>query len=249
MSSRYDSKTTTFSPDGRLMQVEYAIEAINKAGSAIGILTKDGIILVTERQDVGSLLEQSKTSEKIYSLDQHIYCVVSGLTADANILIDYARRIGQYYKFQYGENVPVEQLVVTICDRKQEYTQFGGLRPFGAAFLFAGYDKNFKFQLYSSDPSGNYAGWKATAIGTNNLAANSFLKQEYSESMNLEQGLDLGVKAIVKTMDTSNPSASKIEVVTITHNMLGEIQGKTLKEQEVADLLQKNGFTVEKKTE
>lgn len=91
MSRRYDSKTTTFSPEGRLMQVEYAIEAINKTGSAIGILTKEGIVLATEKQDVSFLLEQNRTSEKIYCLDKHVYCVVSGLTADANYLIDQAR--------------------------------------------------------------------------------------------------------------------------------------------------------------
>jgi len=83
------------------------------------------------------------------------------------------------------------------------------MRPFGAAFLFAGYDKNYKFQLYSSDPSGNYAGWKATAIGSNNLAANSFLKQEYNEDLTLEQGLDLSLKALIKTMDTAAPSPKK----------------------------------------
>ena len=106
-----------------------------------------------------------KTSEKIYCLDRHVYCVVSGLTADANYLIDYARLTAQRHKYAYQENMPLEQLITRICDLKQSYTQHGGLRPFGAAFLFAGYDKNYKFQLYSSDPSGNYAGWKATAIG------------------------------------------------------------------------------------
>jgi 20S proteasome subunit alpha 3 len=95
-----------------------------------------------------------------------VYCVVSGLTADANYLIDYARLSAQRYKYSYQENMPLEQLITKICDLKQSYTQYGGLRPFGAGFLFAGYDKNYKFQLYSSDPSGNYAGWKATAIGT-----------------------------------------------------------------------------------
>lgn len=85
--------------------------------------------------------------------------------------------ISKDYKFKYRSNVPIEEIVIYICDIKQYYTQIGGSRPFGAAFLFAGYDKNNKFQLYSTDPSGNYAGWKATAIGSNHVAANSFLKQ------------------------------------------------------------------------
>lgn len=123
-------------------------------------------------------------SEKIYPIDKHIFCVVSGLSADANYLINLLREYAQVriflkkdYKFKYRSNVPIEEIVIYICDIKQYYTQIGGSRPFGAAFLFAGYDKNNKFQLYSTDPSGNYAGWKATAIGSNHVAANSFLKQ------------------------------------------------------------------------
>lgn len=135
--------------------------------------------------------------------------------------------------------------MVYICDIKQQYTQIGGSRPFGAAFLFAGYDKNGKFQLYSTDPSGNYAGWKATAIGTNHVAANSFLKQEYKESMTLEEGYGFALKALVKTMETTTPSASKIELVSISFNMDEQIQGITISEERIKDLLKSNGFVPE----
>ncbi len=93
---------------------------------------------------------------------------VAGITADANILINHARLEGQKYQLQYQEPIPIEQLVVRLCDMKQGYTQYGGLRPFGVSFLFAGWDEHFGFQLYQSDPSGNYGGWKAAAIGANN---------------------------------------------------------------------------------
>lgn len=123
MSRRYDQKTTTFSTDGKLLQVQYAIEAINKTGSAIGVLTKEGIVLTTEKQDVSSLLEASRHSEKIFSVDEHLFTVVNGLTADANYLIDVARVEAQNYKYTYGgENMPIEQLIVKICDIKQSYT-------------------------------------------------------------------------------------------------------------------------------
>ena len=91
-----------------------------------------------------------------------ICCAVAGITSDANNLIDYARLQAQRYLFRYTEPMPVEQLVSNICNMKQGYTQYGGLRPFGVSFLYAGYDKIYGFQLYHSDPSGNYAGWKAT---------------------------------------------------------------------------------------
>lgn len=141
--------------------------------------------------------------------------------------------------------------MVYICDIKQYYTQIGGSRPFGAAFLFAGYDKHGKFQLYSTDPSGNYAGWKATAIGSNHIAANSFLKQEYKEDLTLEEGLGFALKTLVKTMETTTPSAKKIELVSISFNMEEQIQGITVSEERIKELLKANGLTAaeEKKDE
>ncbi|EWM29007.1 20s proteasome subunit pac1 [Nannochloropsis gaditana] len=150
MARRYDSSTTTFSPEGRLHQVEYAIEAINNAGTCVGILCSDGIVLAAERKTTSKLLAPSKSSDKIYQIDGHIASVVAGLTSDANILINQARLSAQRYLYQYQEAMPVEQLVRSICDYKQAYTQYGGLRPFGVSFLFAGYDRHQGFQLYEA---------------------------------------------------------------------------------------------------
>jgi 20S proteasome subunit alpha 3 len=124
------------------------------------------VVLAAEKRVVSKLLAPSKTThEKTYIIDQHAACLVAGLTADANILIQRARLTSQRYLHSYQEPMPLEQIVRSICDYKQAYTQFGGLRPFGVAFLFAGWDKQHGFQLYQSDPSGNYSGWKATVIG------------------------------------------------------------------------------------
>ncbi|THU71328.1 hypothetical protein C4D60_Mb04t00250 [Musa balbisiana] len=164
MSRRYDSRTTIFSPEGRLYQVEYAMEAIGNAGAAIGILARDGVILVGEKKVTSKLLQTSRSTEKMYKIDDHLACAVAGIMSDANILINTARVQAQRYTFAYQEPMPIEQLVQSLCDTKQGYTQFGGLRPFGVSFLFAGWDKNYGFQLYMSDPSGNYSGWKAAAI-------------------------------------------------------------------------------------
>lgn len=187
MARRYDSSTTTFSPEGRLHQVEYAIEAINNAGTCVGILAKDGIVMASEKVLSSGLLAPSKSSEKTYKLSNHAACNVAGLTADANILIDQARLRAGRYQYQYCEPIPIEQLVEHVCNYKQAYTQYGGLRPFGVAFLFAGYDEHHGFQLYQSDPSGNYSGWKATVIGANNQAGKSLLKNEYGGKSENEQ--------------------------------------------------------------
>jgi 20S proteasome subunit alpha 3 len=138
MSRRYDSRTTIFSPEGRLYQVEYAMEAIGNAGSALGIMTPHGVVLVGEKKVTSKLLQNSRSAEKMYKIDSHLACAVAGIMSDTNILINIARLHAQRYVLAYQEPIPVEQLVQSLCDTKQGYTQFGGLRPFGVSFLFAG---------------------------------------------------------------------------------------------------------------
>lgn len=161
----------------------------------------------------------------------HAACNVAGLTADANILIDQARLRAGRYEFQYQEPVPVELLVEYVCNYKQSYTQYGGLRPFGVAFLFAGYDTHHGFQLYQSDPSGNYSGWKATVIGANNQAGKSLLKTEY-EDPSVEDALKLAVKVLNKTMDGTAASTEKMELFKMTLNDEGECVHKILSKEE-----------------
>merc|ERR1712100_280738 len=122
MARRYDSRTTIFSPEGRLYQVEYVMEAIGHAGAAIGILGTDGVVLAAEKKTTSKLLESDKTSEKMYMVDEHIACAVAGIRADANILINNARLSAQRHLFKYDEPMPVEQLIQSICDLKQGYT-------------------------------------------------------------------------------------------------------------------------------
>ena len=143
---------------------------------------------------------------------------MAGLTADANILIDQARLRAGRYEYPYQEPIPVEQLVEHVCNYKQSYTQYGGLRPFGVAFLFAGHDEHHGFQLYQSDPSGNYSGWKATVIGANNQAGKSLLKSDYKEDGTVQEALKLAVKVLNKTMDGTAASADKMELFTMTLN-------------------------------
>jgi len=211
MARRYDARTTTFSPEGRLYQVEYAMEAINSAGSTIGVLAKDGIVLAGEKKTTSKLLDQGMQHEKIFQINGQMFCAVAGLTSDANVLIQKLRVSAHQHVFTYGEPIPVESLVTGICDVKQGYTQFGGLRPFGVSFLVAGYDEAQGFQLYHTDPSGNYSGWKAYAIGLNNNTAQQIMRQDWNEDLNLQGALELAAKVLVKTMDTATPNAEKLE--------------------------------------
>lgn len=268
MARRYDRNVTTFSPEGRLHQVEYAVEvrppaffssaapaargdrafpqAINNAGTAVGLLATDGVVMAGEKQKVTKLLEPPKSSEKIYKLDDHVACVVAGLTADANILINEARVASQRYTYQYGEAIPVEQLVEKVCNHKQLYTQYGGQRPFGVKFLFAGYDDHFGYQLYLSDPSGNYSGWKATCMGQNANSGQSLLKNEYDETMDAAACVKLSLKVLNKTMESL--SAESIDLFALKrkddgslvhtvypHDVVTKLLDEVKAEQEAAD--------------
>jgi len=217
MARRYDSRTTIFSPEGRLYQVEYAMEAISHAGTCLGILAKDGILLAAERRNTNKLLDGAIFSEKIYKLNDDMVCSVAGITSDANVLTNELRVIAQRYQLNYGEPMPCEQLVSYLCDIKQAYTQFGGKRPFGVSILYMGWDKHYGYQLYQSDPSGNYGGWKATCIGNNSGAAVSILKQELNEDLiELSNAQDLAVKVLSKTLDMTKLTSEKVEMATLT---------------------------------
>ncbi|CAG8544596.1 8698_t:CDS:2 [Funneliformis caledonium] len=242
MARRYDARTTIFSPEGRLYQVEYAMEAISHAGTALGILASDGIVIAAEKKVTSKLLEQTTTSEKIYLLNDNVIGGVAGITADANILIYYARQVAQQYLYTYDEDIPVEQLVQKLCDLKQGYTQYGGLRPFGVSFIYAGYDSHHGFQLYRSDPSGNYGGWKATCIGANNASAQSLLKQDYKDDITLKDAKELAVKVLSKTMDSTTLSSEKLEFATVSRNDENKTTYHLYKPSEIDALLKEHNL-------
>jgi len=215
------------------------MEAIGNAGAAVGILAKDGVILAGEKRVTSKLLQTSKSTEKMYKVDDHVACAVAGIMADANILINTARVQAQRYTFAYQEPIPVEQLVQSLCDTKQGYTQFGGLRPFGVSFLFAGWDKNYGFQLCMSDPSGNYGGWKAAGIGANNPVAQTMLRQEYKDDMTKEEAAELALRVISKSMETTAISPEKLELAELFLLPSGEVKYQVYSPESLSKLLEK----------
>lgn len=216
------------------------MEAIGHAGTCLGILASDGIVLAAERRNTNKLLDEVFTSEKIYKLHDDMACSVAGITSDANVLTNELRHIAQRYLLQYGESIPCERLVSWLCDIKQAYTQYGGKRPFGVSILYMGWDKHYGFQLYQSDPSGNYGGWKATCIGNNSGAAISILKQEYKDGeTTLKTALSLAVKVLSKTLDMTKLTADKLEMATLTRQD-NKSKIRILSAKEVEDLIKKH---------
>jgi len=239
MARRYDSKTTTFSPEGRLYQVEYAMEAIGHAGTCLGVVAADGIVLAAERRITNKLLDEVFISDKIYMIDDDLAVSVAGITSDANVLTTELRAIAQRHRLQFGEPMPLEQLVMRLCDLKQAYTQYGGKRPFGVSILYMGWDRRHGYQLYQSDPSGNYSGWKATCIGSASSAAVSLLKQEYSATLTVHEAELLALRTLHRTLDITQLTAEKVELATLRHDR-GVTKLHVLSQQEVGELIKEH---------
>lgn len=216
------------------------MEAISHAGACVGILATDGVVLAAEKKTTSKLLEPGLSSEKMFRIDDNIASSVAGITADANILINYARQAAQQYYFSYQDHMPLEQLVAQICDLKQGYTQYGGLRPFGVSFLYAGWDKQFGFQLYHSDPSGNFGGWKATAIGANNQAAQSILRADYKAEFTVQDALKLAIKVMSKTMETTALNSEKLEFAYLHRTSKGRVEFHIMPPADLDKLIKDN---------
>jgi len=207
----YDRGITVFSPDGRLFQVEYAREAVKKGSTTIGLKYKGGVALIVDKRSMSKLLEP-KSTEKIHDIDDYIGCATSGLVADARVLVDEARHQAQIHRVNYGENISVEMLVKKVCDYKQQFTQYGGARPFGTALLVAGTD-DLGVHLFETDPSGALVAYKATGIGSGRSAVMDLFEKEYKDDMSFSAAMKLGLKALEAAIEEKpTPETTEIGV-------------------------------------
>lgn len=208
----YDRAITVFSPDGRLFQVEYALETVNKGATIIGIACAEGVVLGAEEK-IESKLQDPEYSWKIFEVDSHLGAAVVGLGSDARILIDQARVSAQSNRLTYDEPIDVEVITKRISDIKQLYTQHAGVRPFGVSIIFGGVDKTGS-RVFSTDPSGSYRAYKAVAVGIGKETVENILKEEYKDDMTLEETTKLCLKCLVKSLETrSETPRVKIAVI------------------------------------
>jgi proteasome alpha subunit len=207
----YDRAITVFSPDGRLFQVEYAMELVNRGATILGIQCAGGVVLGAEESIEN--LEEAEYSWKIFKVDEHIGAAIVGLSSDARILIDQARIYAQINKLTYDEPIDTEVVTKRICDIQQMYTQHAGVRPFGVSIIFSGVDKTGT-RVFGTHPSGTYRGYKATALGAGRETVLAILKDEYREEMSLEEDTKLAVKCLVKALEARQlPPRIKIAVI------------------------------------
>jgi len=215
--SEYDRGVNTFSPEGRLFQVEYAIEAIKLGSTAVGIQTAEGVILAVEKRLTSPLLLPSSV-EKILEIDSHMGAAMSGLTADARTLIEHARVETLNHRFTYNEPLSVESTTQSICDLALRFgedreTDDAMSRPFGVALLIAGVDEHGA-SLFHTDPSGTFIQYFAKAIGAGSEGAQNTLQDKYSKSMTLKEAETLALQTLKQVMEETI-SATNVEIASV----------------------------------
>jgi len=210
--SEYDRGVNTFSPEGRLFQVEYAIEAIKLGTTAIGIQTSEGVILAVEKRVSSKLLVPSSI-KKLVKLDEHIGCAMSGLVADARTLVDHGRVETQQHWFTYDEKMLVESCVQSICDLALNFGEAEMARPFGVSLLIGGIDQ-FGPALYHTDPSGTYTRYLAKAIGAGSEGAQTALKEQYNKSLTLSEAAKIAMQ-ILKDVMEEKINATNVELAAL----------------------------------
>ncbi|KAI8544763.1 hypothetical protein RHMOL_Rhmol08G0320200 [Rhododendron molle] len=219
--TEYDRGVNTFSPEGRLFQVEYAIEAIKLGSTAIGLKTKEGVVLAVEKRITSPLLEPSSV-EKIMEIDDHIGCAMSGLIADARTLVEHARVETQNHRFSYGEPMTVESTTQALCDlalRFGEGDEESMSRPFGVSLLIAGHDENGP-SLYYTDPSGTFWQCNAKAIGSGSEGADSSLQEQYNKDITLKEAETIALSILKQVMEEKvTPNNVDIAKVAPTYHL------------------------------
>jgi proteasome alpha subunit len=212
MPRAYDRAITIFSPEGRLYQVEYALELVKRGAPIVGISSKEGVVLAANVTPE-SRLEDTKYFHKIYQLDEHVGAAIAGLMSDARVLIGQSRVYCQSNRLIYDEPVDIEILTRRIGDQSQVYTQHAGVRPFGVSMIIAGVDKTGS-KVFSADPSGSYRGYRATAVGRKSEEANKVLEEGYGQDLALEEATKLAVDA-VKTASDGEVNSKILKVAVI----------------------------------
>ena len=194
MASRgYDMTPTMYSPDGRIYQVEYAIETVKRGAIAIGLQAKDGVIVAVEEKSRD--LQVEDITQKIFQVDDHIGIAAAGYIPDARVLVDSARFFSQSNKLTYDESVEIETVAKHLADQSHQFTQYSGVRPFGVALIIAGIDRKGT-RIFVTDPSGTYVPYAAVAIGGNSDEVTDFLEKNYKKEMSMDDAISMAIAAI-----------------------------------------------------
>lgn len=188
----YDRSATMFSPDGHILQVEYAEKTVRLGTASIGIKCDDGVIIVSDKGEKDSLII-SESADKIYEIDEHIMTSAAGILSDARLLVNHVRMNAQQHRVTYDSPIDVESVIREVADIQQQYTQHPGIRPFGVSLLIGGISEG-QPKLYTSEITGNYYEYNAIAIGKNDDKIKETLRKEYRKEIKTDEAIRLALK-------------------------------------------------------
>ena len=225
----YDRTATMFSPDGHLLQVEYAEKTVRLGSASIGMVCSDGVFILADKR-IEDLLIVKESANKIHEIDSHVVVSVAGIVSDARVLIERAQLLAQQHRITYDSPIETESIVKEIANMKQQFTQYGGARPFGVSMMTAGINGK-KPELFVSDITGNYFSYHANAIGENDDKIKEKLREKYKQNLKIKEGIKLALD-IFKEIKGNKFSLSKFELVYINseNKKIERIEGEKIKE-------------------
>ncbi|MFH1326933.1 MAG: archaeal proteasome endopeptidase complex subunit alpha [archaeon] len=224
----YDRTATMFSPEGHLLQVEYAEKTVRLGSSSIGLVCSDGVFILADKRIEDKLIV-SMSASKIYEVDSHIIVSVAGIVSDARVLVEKAQVISQQHRVTYDSSIEPELVVKEISNIKQQFTHYGGARPFGVSLMFAGINGK-KPELYTSDVTGNYFQYHTNAIGENDEKIKEKLREKYTKNLTLKKGVKLALD-IFQEIKAKKFDISKFELGYIKSEDAGlrRVEGEEIK--------------------
>jgi len=223
----YDRAATMFSPDGHILQVEYAEKTVRLGSASIGMVCKDGIVIIADKRIKDKLIVE-ESANKVYEIDEHIAATAAGILSDARILVERSQVIAQQHRVTYDSPIDTETIIKETADIMQSLTQYPGARPFGVAIMIGGVNSETK--LYISDVTGNYVAYKATAIGENDEKIKEQLRIKYKEDLSIEEGIKLSLKIFKEILGKNfNVERFDVGIISIKDKKLKRLNGEQLK--------------------
>ncbi|HLD00712.1 MAG TPA: archaeal proteasome endopeptidase complex subunit alpha [Candidatus Nanoarchaeia archaeon] len=225
----YDRSITMFSPDGRLLQVEYAKKTVRQGSTALGIVCKEGVVLVADKR-ITSKMMVPEAIEKMFKIDDHIAATAAGIISDARVLVDRAQLRAQQHSVTYDSKIDILSVVKEMCDLKQICTQSAGLRPFGVSMLVGGVEEDGTLKLFLTEPYGLYFQYRAKAIGEGEVEVDDYLTKKYKPTLSCNEAIKLGLSAMKEFLkDEFNFERVDAMLITVADKRVRSLSNEEMK--------------------
>lgn len=224
----YDRTATMFSPEGTILQVEYAQKTVRLGISSVGMVCKDGVLIIADKRMDDKLIVQ-KSASRIHEIDNHIIATTAGITSDGRVLIEKAQLLSQQHRVTYDSPIEPELVIKELANIKQQFTQYGGARPFGVSLMVAGINGK-KPEVFVSDVTGNYFAYYANAIGENDEKIKEKLREKYKQDLTLKKGIKLALD-IFEEIQGKKFDIARFEVayIDIEKNRVQRVDGEEIR--------------------